>query len=266
MSQPDALSRLEDALAALGPVAVAASGGVDSMTLAAVAHRVFGKQALIVHAVSPAVPPHATDRVKVHADRFGWNLKTVDAEEFKDERYLANPVNRCFYCKFNLYDCISGVTELPIVSGTNTDDLSDYRPGLEAAKDHQVQHPLVTAGIDKNTIREIARHLELDDLSELPAAPCLSSRLQTGVTVTAERLQFVDKVEGYISQLMSPETVRCRILAKQVEIQLDPASFARLDGGDDLRSRITEFAAAEQSLPIKFAAYKQGSAFVHASK
>lgn len=266
MNNPDALNRLEDALEQLGPVAVAASGGVDSMTLAAVAHRVYGARALIVHAVSPAVPPHATARVKAHAEEFGWNLKIVDAEEFKDERYLANPVNRCFYCKFNLYDCITGVTELPIVSGTNTDDLSDYRPGLEAAKDHQVQHPLVTADIDKQTIREIARSLKLDDLSELPAAPCLSSRLQTGVTVTAERLHFVDKMESYISELLTPDTVRCRILAKQVEIQLDPLSFDKLDGADDLRGQITAYAKSDQSLPVKFAAYKQGSAFVHVNK
>jgi len=266
MTNPEALTRLEDALQALGPVAVAASGGVDSMTLAAVAHRVFGIDALIVHAVSPAVPPHATARVKEHAEAFGWNLQIVDAEEFKDERYLANPVNRCFYCKFNLYDCITGVTELPIVSGTNTDDLSDYRPGLEAAKDHQVQHPLVTADINKATIREIARSLELNGLSELPAAPCLSSRLQTGVTVTAERLQFVDKMERYIDALLTPDTVRCRILAKQVEIQLDPESFHKLDGADDLRGQIMAYAKTDQSLPIKFAAYKQGSAFVHAGK
>ncbi len=264
MTAPDALNRLQDALTALGPVAVAASGGVDSMTLAVVAHQLFGDQALIVHAVSPAVPPKATARVEAHATRHGWNLKIVDAEEFKDERYLANPVNRCFYCKFNLYDCISGVTALPIVSGTNTDDLSDYRPGLEAAKDHQVQHPFVTAGIDKETIRAIARHLELEDLSELPAAPCLSSRLQTGVTVTAERLQFVDKMEGYISTLLAPKTVRCRILAKQVEIQLDPASFEKLDGAEQYRDQIIAFAKEGQTLPVKFAAYKQGSAFVHA--
>ncbi len=266
MSNPDALIRLEDALKELGPVAVAASGGVDSMTLAAVAHRVYGNKALIVHAVSPAVPPRATARVKAHAAELAWNLQIVDAEEFKDERYLANPVNRCFYCKFNLYDCISGVTELPIVSGTNTDDLSDYRPGLEAAKDHQVKHPLVTADINKETIRQIARSLELSDLSELPAAPCLSSRLQTGVTVTAERLQFVDKMERYIGELLTPETVRCRILAKQVEIQLDPASFKKLDGVDDLRGQITAYASTDQPLPVKFAAYTQGSAFVHASK
>ena len=263
MTTLKAHSRLIGALTALGPVAVAASGGVDSMTLAIVAHRLFGNRALIIHAVSPAVSRQATERVKAHAKAEGWNLKIVDAEEFKDERYLANPVNRCFYCKFNLYDCITSVTNLTIISGTNTDDLSDYRPGLEAAKDHQVEHPFVTANIDKNTIRAIARHLNLDDLSELPAAPCLSSRLQTGVTVTPERLLFVNKVEGYIRELLSPETVRCRILAKQVEIQLDPDSFKKLDCADEYRDKIIGFASSEQPLPIKFSAYKQGSAFVH---
>ena len=121
------------------------------------------------------------------------------------------------------------------------------------------------ADIDKDAIRDIARHLNLGDLSELPAAPCLSSRLETGVTVTPERLLFVNKVEGYISDLLSPETVRCRILAKQVEIQLDPESFDKLDGADKYRDRIIAFAGINQSLPIKFAAYKKGSAFVHAS-
>lgn len=264
MTALEAHVRLTEALTSLGPVAVAVSGGVDSMTLAVVAHRLFGRDALMVHATSPAVPPQATARVQAHASQEGWNLKIVDAEEFQDERYLANPVNRCFYCKFNLYDCISDVTPLPIVSGTNTDDLSDYRPGLEAAKDHQVAHPFVMANIDKDSIRAIARHLDLGDLSELPAAPCLSSRLQTGVTVTAERLRFVNKVEDYIGDLLSPKTVRCRVLAKQVEIQLDPTSFDKLGEVDNLRNQIIAFANAEQSLPIKFAAYKQGSAFVHA--
>ena len=263
MTTLNAHDRLTEALAALGPVAVAASGGVDSMTLAVVAHRLFGNSTLIVHAVSPAVPPQATERVKAHAKAEGWNLKIVDAEEFKDERYLANPVNRCFYCKFNLYDCITSVTDLTIVSGTNTDDLSDYRPGLEAAKDYQVEHPFVTANIDKDTIRAIARHLNLDDLSELPAAPCLSSRLQTGVKVTPERLLFVNKVEGYVRELLSPETVRCRILAKQVEIQLDSESFQKLDSVDKYRDKIIDFASSEQPLPVKFSAYKRGSAFVH---
>ena len=107
------------------PVAVAVSGGVDSMTLAYVAHHVLGHQATMYHAVSPAVPEEATRRVRSYAQSNGWHLKVISAGEFEDSEYVANPVNRCFYCKTNLYGSIAAHTEGSIVSGTNLDDLSD---------------------------------------------------------------------------------------------------------------------------------------------
>ena len=169
MTADDRLSRtLRDA----GHVAVAVSGGVDSMTLAFLAHHALGRDALMVHAVSPAVPAEATERVHRYVAREGWTLRVIDAGEFDDPDYLANPVNRCFFCKKNLYGAIATVTDRPIVSGTNTDDLGDYRPGLEAARERRVRHPYVEAGIDKDGVRAIAAARGLDDLAELPAAPC----------------------------------------------------------------------------------------------
>ena len=134
------LARLETILERAGPVAVAVSGGVDSMTLAFVAHRV-NRVSQMFHALSPAVPERATGRVKDYADREGWNLNLIDAGEIRDPQYLANPVNRCYYCKTNLYDTVCERTDLMVISGTNKDDLGDYRPGLVAADEHRVRHP-----------------------------------------------------------------------------------------------------------------------------
>ena len=127
--------------------------------------------------------------------RFGWRLTEVDAGEFADPAYRANPVNRCYFCKTNLYDRIAHVTEGPIASGANLDDLGDYRPGLIAAAEHRVRHPFVEAGMDKAAVRALARDFDLADISELPAQPCLSSRVETGIAISASDLAFVARME-----------------------------------------------------------------------
>lgn len=258
---------LEDLQARLaGPLALAVSGGVDSLTLAHVAHRgAASRAATVFHATSPAVPPEATERVRRHAARFGWRLQVIDAGEFHDPDYLANPHNRCFFCKTNLYGTIAAKTEATIASGTNTDDLGDYRPGLIAAKEHDVRHPFVEAGIDKATVRAIARHLGLDDIAELPAAPCLSSRLETGTRVTAARLAVVHAVERALVEALRPATARCRILADGVRIELDEASLEAASGpaGASLRERISALCRdlTAGSAP-EYRPYRRGSAFL----
>src|SRR5262249_24880781 len=124
------MTELEAILANLPSLAIAVSGGVVSMSLAHAAHRVGGPRLLVVHALPPSVPAQAAVRVRDHANRFGWRLTEVDAGEFADPEYRANPVNRCYFCKTNLYARIAHVTEGPIASGANLDDLGDYRPGL----------------------------------------------------------------------------------------------------------------------------------------
>ena len=138
-------------------LAVAASGGVDSMVLAYVAHRFSRAEVLVMHAVSPAVPLVATQRVREHAQRHGWNLRLLDAGEMADPDYLANPVDRCFHCKKNLYGRMAALAGGTLASGTNLDDLADFRPGLEAAKNHGVVHPYVEAGLAKADIYALSR-------------------------------------------------------------------------------------------------------------
>lgn len=244
---------------------IALSGGVDSMTLAAFAHRQLADGVRMVHAVSPAVPPEATARVEAMAAERGWRLDLVDAGEFQDPAYLANPVDRCFFCKTNLYASLHRIAPPPVASGTNLDDLGDYRPGLKAAAAAGVVHPFVEAGIDKQGVRALARSLGLGAIAELPAAPCLSSRLETGVAVTAERLAVVHGVERRLQELFGPGDHRCRIRATQIEVQLDGATHAGLDmaGRDAIDGMVGELAARHGIvLPVAIGAYRRGSAFL----
>ena len=259
------LVTLRDVLSDYTCAAIAVSGGVDSMTLATIAGRLGGRNFEMFHALSPAVPVDATVRIRRYAVKEGWRLREFNAGEFDDPNYRANPVNRCFYCKTNLYDGIAAVTEHSVLSGTNLDDLGDYRPGLEAALRRGVRHPFVEAGIDKATVRAIARHLELDDLAELPAAPCLSSRIETGLRIEGNLLTLIDAVEKFVSRRVGAHTVRCRIRKKEVVIELDAAGLSILNetGVADLRTVITAMLEAEGiDKPLDFQTYRMGSAFL----
>jgi uncharacterized protein len=265
-----ALGRLEALLAGLeeAPVAVAVSGGVDSMTLSVVAGRVLGSRATMMHAVSPAVPASATARVRRYADREGWRLTLLDAGEFDDPRYRENPANRCFYCKESLYSAMRRATVGIMLSGTNLDDLDDYRPGLEAARRQGVRHPFVEARIDKSGVRGISRALGLEDLAELPAAPCLSSRIETGVRIQANLLAFVDRTERTIRESLAASVVRARVREDTIDIELDPDSLSRLRA--EVRAKLVrqvDAMAMEEGIarPVRFTLYRRGSAFLRAA-
>ncbi|HIG43610.1 MAG: adenine nucleotide alpha hydrolase [bacterium] len=265
------LQQLEQHLANLGPVAVAVSGGVDSMTLAVVAHR-SNTKVEIFHAISPAVPRQATERVERYAQLESWQLKIIDAGEINDPEYIANPANRCYFCKTNLYDTVTEHTEHKVLSGTNLDDLGDYRPGLEAAAEHQVCHPYVDMQIDKATLRTIAKHLGLDDLHDLPAAPCLSSRVETGIAINPLLLPIINEAEKVLwenLQLLLPlRGVRCRIRQTGVAIEIE--SSENIDPTADYSLKATELVAqifADKGFPsytanIIIEPYQRGSAFL----
>jgi uncharacterized protein len=235
-SPVNASGALDPALAALVAVldrhprlAIAVSGGVDSMTLAHVAHRLSRTQATMMHAAGPAVPAAARGRVEAHAARQGWKLVVLDAGELADARYRANPLDRCYFCKTNLYDRIREHTVDTIASGTNTDDLSDFRPGLRAAAERGVVHPYVEAGLDKGAVYAIAASLGLTELERLPAQPCLASRVETGIAIDAADLAFIDGVESRLAaQLPQGAVIRCRVTHAGVAIELgDDSAEAR---------------------------------------
>lgn len=267
----ESTQRLSDYLATVGPAAVAVSGGVDSMTLAVLAHRV-NPQIEMFHAVSPAVPVQATERVRKYAKAEGWHLSVIDAGEIEDPEYLANPANRCYFCKTNLYATIVENTESLVMSGTNLDDLGDYRPGLSAAKEHQVCHPYVDCEISKQTLRDIARELGLLDLHDLPAAPCLSSRIETGIRIDPHVLPVINDVEQTLWQslkvLIPIKGVRCRVRAGGIVIELETtetineqAEFYKL--AEELTAEKFEAAGFKELAGfVSVEPYRRGSAFL----
>ena len=206
----------------------------------------------------PAVPAEASARVREHAARFGWRLREVDAGEFADPSYRANPVNRCYFCKTNLYARIAHVVTGPIASGANLDDLGDYRPGLTAAAEHGVRHPFVEAGMDKAAVRALAREFGLGDVAELPAQPCLSSRVETGIAITAEDLGFVARMERLLAPHVPAGTdLRCRVTHGGIVVEAGVAIAAA--GLDAAR----ELCATERRVFLGARPYRRGAAFLH---
>ena len=259
------LQGLREILSGIRRVAIAVSGGIDSLTLAAVAHDVLGSDALLYHAVSPAVPSEGTERTRTLAQQRGWDLRIIQAGEFNDPQYMANPSNRCFFCKSNLYAAIAAVTDRTILSGANADDLNDYRPGLEAAKDHGVRHPFIEAGIGKSAIRTLARLQGLGDIADLPASPCLSSRIETGIAIDPTVLELVHAAERTLANSIAAEHLRCRVRQAGIVVEIDGPSLSSLD--DHARTRALGavsqiFADGGHSRPVFLAPYRMGSAFL----
>jgi uncharacterized protein len=260
--------KLKAVLSSLQGSAVAVSGGVDSMTLAVIANRLLGRNHVtMMHAVSPAVPAEASERVRHFAGIEGWDLRILDAGEFADDNYIANPVNRCFFCKANLYRAIASISDRRILSGANTDDLGEYRPGLDAARNHGVRHPYLEAGIDKKDVRALARALGLADLAELPASPCLSSRVETAIAINPKTLTVIHAIERFVDAELAPKTVRCRVRKSGIVIELDEQALIELTSDSQLAfvgSIAALLPAALAHQPITLAPYRNGSAFIGA--
>jgi uncharacterized protein len=253
-------------------LAIALSGGIDSITLAVLAGSTKTSSVTMFHAISPAVPPEATERVRSLSKQFQWNLKEIDAGEFNDERYLNNPINRCFYCKESLYAAISAIakkTDSTILSGTNSDDLLEYRPGLEAALKLNVKHPFAKLDVNKDMIRNIAHEMGLGDLAKLPSSPCLSSRIETGIPIQKNTLGLVHQIERLVDQTLKTSTVRCRIRSSTVVIEFDRSSLYTLLKPEnstlknDLTKRIEKILEKNHLFKkVSFDLYLTGSAFI----
>ncbi len=264
----DALGRLHLVLAEIPHRIVACSGGVDSLLLATVAHAAAPASTWVAHTATPAVPGDGTARVVDHAERNGWQLQLVRSGEFDDEDYLRNPTERCYFCKSNLYDAIATLraellVDAVILSGANVDDLGEYRPGLDAAAERHVRHPFVDAGITKAEIRSIARSLGLAE-ADLPASPCLASRLYTGTRVTPSRLRAVEAGEATISDRTGLGVVRCRVRDDEVlvevpEVDRDLVTTAILADVERIMRRVEP---SIRSVRLDEGAYAPGRAFV----
>lgn len=198
------LRALEDRLRSLRSVMVAYSGGVDSAYLAATAHRVLGGKMLAVLADSPSLARRDMEQAKAFAAAQGIPLRVIQTEELDKPEYQRNDANRCFHCKTELFDGMKKLrAELgfaQIAYGMNADDRRDYRPGQRAAEEHEVLAPLAEVGLTKQEIRTLAKAAGYT-LWDRPAAPCLSSRVEYGRTVTREVLEQVERGEESLRQL-----------------------------------------------------------------
>ena len=259
------IAQLENWFCDHAPCTIATSGGIDSMLLAFIANRAIGEQAFIVHSASSAVPDADARRIRAYAQKYHWHYQLVDSGEINDANYQQNPVDRCYYCKSCLFTTIKQIKTGAIVTGTNMDDLSDYRPGLVAAQQNDVQQPYVDLGINKATIRQIASYLQLDDLKDIPASPCLASRIETGIKINTDALHLVDRVETLVKELLATDVVRFRIRKQALEIQLAADCYQQLssEAKNTLTNNVLQHLPAEYAaLPLQVSAYAKGSAFV----
>ena len=230
---------LEAILAGYRSVLIAFSGGVDSAYLAIAAAAVLGEQALAVTADSPSYPDAHRRLALSIAGGFGFAHEVIHTGELERPEYRANPANRCYYCKDELYSRLASLARdrgiAVVVDGNNADDRGDYRPGRQAAREHGVRSPLDEADLTKDEIRELARNAGLESWNE-PASACLSSRIPYGTEVSDEKLRQIESAENVLRELgfrvfrvrHHDAVARLEIARSEMPRALDPAVSAQL--------------------------------------
>ncbi len=210
-------------------VLVAFSGGVDSSYLALIATQELGEQAVCLIGISPSVSQIQRQEAEKIAEQFNFNYQTIETDEMENPNYQANPTNRCYHCKTELYDKLSSIAKNQkinfILDGANTDDVGDYRPGRTAAAEKNVRSPLIEVGLSKNEIRELSKKHNLSTWDK-PSSPCLSSRIAYGVPVTIERLSKVERGEEVLRSMGFRE-FRVRVHQEIVRLEIAPDEMQR---------------------------------------
>ena len=233
--------RLREIFRKLGSVIVAYSGGVDSSYVAYVANAELGPRAICITGQSASLPSYQQAEIDRVIDRFGFHHETVQTEELENPGYRANNADRCYFCKDELYSKLERIAASRgiehIVDGSTADDLNDFRPGRQAAKQHSVRSPLIEVEMTKAEVRELSRRAGLPTWDK-PASPCLSSRIAYGTTVTIERLSKVDRGEEILREFGFRE-FRVRHHDTLVRLEVAPAELDRV-----LRREVIEQLAA----------------------
>jgi pyridinium-3,5-biscarboxylic acid mononucleotide sulfurtransferase len=237
------LHQLQDLFRQMDRALIAYSGGIDSTLVAKVAHDVLGDRMLAVTAVSPSLLPEDLEEAKTQALEMGIAHKLVDTHEMENPNYTSNPINRCYFCKSELYDTLKPLAQdwgyAYVVDGVNADDLQDYRPGIQAAKERGTRSPLAEVGMTKLEVRELAKSLGLSAWDK-PAQPCLSSRFPYGEFITAEKLQRVGQAERYLRSL-GWRTLRVRSEGDTAKIELPAEQISQFIQQTDLPVLVQQF-------------------------
>jgi pyridinium-3,5-biscarboxylic acid mononucleotide sulfurtransferase len=237
------LAQLRNLFSEMERSLIAYSGGIDSTLVAKIAYDVLGERALAVTAKSPSLLPEELEDATIQAATIGVKHQIVETHEMDNPNYASNPIDRCYFCKSELHDTLKPLAlELGypyVVDGVNADDLHDYRPGIQAAKERGARSPLAELGITKLEVREIAKSIGLPWWNK-PAQPCLSSRFPYGEEITIPKLNRVGRAEIYLRRL-GYDNVRVRSSGDTAKIELPFESITQFIADNNLSELVSTF-------------------------